>query len=317
MVLFARALYQDAPVMLLDEPNSQTESILNNIGGGKLGVYIPDSTIEKFIKEDIPYIDLTTILLDIAGKKGRIRFFCREEAVICGTEEVLRVFHKLNVTPIHSLSSGTRVGPQTVLVEGEGSAEDLHMAWKVSQNILEYASGIATRTGKMLEKARSANPGIELVTTRKVFPGTKELSIKAVIAGGGMPHRLGLSESVLIFEQHLKFLGGQDQLIENFGAIKVKACEKKIIVEVATIDEAVKVCKAGADGVQFDKMSCADLNQAVPMLRSIKPEIVILAAGGINAGNIEQYAHTGVNAIVTSAVYFGKPIDIGTKIDTI
>jgi len=280
-------------------------------------VYIPDSTIEKFIKEDIPYIDLTTLVLGIAGNKGRIQFFCREDAVICGTEEVLRVFNKLNVTPIHNLSSGTRVGPQTVLVEGEGSAENLHMAWKVSQNILEYASGIATRTSRFLENARNANPGIELVTTRKVFPGTKELSIKAVIAGGGMPHRLGLSESVLIFEQHLKFLGGLDKLIENFDAIKAKTSEKKIIVEVVTIDQAIKVCRAGADGVQFDKMSCADLYKAVEILRSINPKIVILAAGGINASNVEQYAHTGVNAIVTSAVYFGKPIDIGTKIDTI
>ncbi len=274
-------------------------------------VYISDDTIDKFIKEDIPYIDLTSLILDIAGQKGRITFVCREEAFICGTEEVLRVFNKLNITPINHLPSGTRVNPQTVLVEGEGSAENLHMAWKVSQNILEYASGIATRTGRLLKKARSANPKIELVTTRKVFPGTKELSIKAVIAGGGMPHRLGLSETILIFEQHMNFLGGLDNLINMIGDLKAKAIEKKIIVEVVTIDQAIKVCKAGADGVQFDKIPCTDLYRGVEVLRGLNPDMVILAAGGINESNAEQYAKTGINGIVTTAVYFGKPVDIG------
>lgn len=277
-------------------------------------VYISDSTIENFIKEDIPYIDLTTLILGIAGEKGRITFVCREEAVICGTEEVLRVFAKLNVTPIHHLPSGTRVAPQTVIMEAEGDAENLHMAWKVSLNILEYASGIATRTARILDKCRKVNPNIELVTTRKVFPGTKELSIKGVIAGGGMPHRLGLSETILIFEQHYNLLGGLAPLVARMGELKAKACEKKIIVEVETIEDAVKVCRAGADGVQFDKVPYDELQCAVEVLRQINPDMVILAAGGINESNAEHYAATGINALVTTAVYFGKPVDIGAKI---
>ncbi len=277
-------------------------------------VFIGDSTIDKFIKEDIPYIDLTTLILGIGGKKGRITFVCREEAVICGSEEVLRVFARLNVTPIHYLPSGTRVAPQTVIIEAEGDTENLHMAWKVSLNILEYASGIATRTARMLDKARKVNPNIELVTTRKVFPGTKELSIKAVIAGGGMPHRLGLSETILIFEQHYNLLGGLDPLAARMGELKTKACEKKIIVEVETAEDAVKVCQAGADGVQFDKMPYTELQRAVEVLRSINPNMAILAAGGINESNAEYFAATGINALVTTAVYFGKPVDIGTKI---
>lgn len=277
-------------------------------------VFISDHTIDNFIKEDIPYIDLTTMILGVAGKKGRIKFVCREQAVICGTEEVLRVFGKLNVTPIQYLTSGTRVEPQTVIMEAEGDAENLHMVWKVSLNILEYTSGIATRTARMLDKARKVNPKIELITTRKVFPGTKELSIKAVIAGGGMPHRLGLSETILVFEQHYNLLGGLDPLISRMDELKTKACEKKIIVEVETIEDAVKVCQAGADGVQFDKIPYTELHRAVEVLRNINPNMVILAAGGINESNAEHYAATGINAIVTTAVYFGKPVDIGAKI---
>jgi molybdenum transport protein len=277
-------------------------------------MYIGDDALERFIKEDIPYIDLTTLVLNIAGKKGRIGFECRDEAVICGTEEVLRILGKLNVTPLHHLPSGTRVEPHTVVLAAEGSADNLHMAWKVCQNILEYASGIATRTSRILAQARTANPGIELLSTRKIFPGTKELSIKAVVAGGGTPHRLGLSETILIFEQHWAFLGGFDNLMSRISALKAKNIEKKIIVEVASAAEAIEVCKAGADGVQFDKMPYNELPQAVKILRGINPDLVILAAGGINEENAANYAGTGINAIVTTAVYFGKPVNFGVNI---
>ncbi|AHM57214.1 putative pyrophosphorylase ModD [Peptoclostridium acidaminophilum DSM 3953] len=280
-------------------------------------MYISDETIEKFIKEDIPYLDLTSCILNIAEQKGKIRFVCREEAVICGTEEVIRIFKKFDVTPVNFVQSGTKVGSNTVIIEGEGDSEKLHMVWKVSMNILEYACGIATRTWRLIEKARVMNPNIQVVTTRKGFPGTKELSIKAVVCGGGFPHRLGLSESVLIFPQHIAFLGGVENLLKAMDSIKAKACENKVIVEVERVEEAIKVCEAGADGVQVDKMKSEELHEAVKILRNINPNLVILAAGGINISNVEDYAKTGVNAIVTSAVYFGKPVDIGTEMEKV
>jgi len=280
-------------------------------------MYISDETIERFIKEDVPYLDLTSHILGIGSAEGRISFVCREEAVICGTEEAARVFRKLNVRPTSLLPSGTKVTPGTVILEGEGSSENLHMAWKVSMNILEHSSGIATRTSRFIERIQSANPRVQLVTTRKGFPGTKELSIKAVVSGGGLPHRLGLSESVLIFSQHMNFLGGIEGLIERMDGIKAKSCENRVFVEVDSVEDAARLCRAGADGIQFDKLGCGELSEAVKMLREIKPDVVILAAGGINEGNSAEYAVTGIDAIVTSAVYFGKPVDIGTVMERI
>ncbi|NLC08149.1 MAG: ModD protein [Syntrophomonadaceae bacterium] len=277
-------------------------------------MYFTEESIDKFIKEDIPYLDLTTVVLDIAGKKGRIEYICREEAVICGTEEVVRIFNKLNIKPLHYLASGSKVGPRTSVVEAEGNAEDLHMAWKVSMNILEYASGIATRTYRILNKARQANSKIELLATRKVFPGTKELSIKAVVAGGGLPHRLGLSETVLIFQQHLNFIGGVEALISKLDELKARVIEKKVFVEVETVEDALRLCRAGVHGLQFDKVAPAELTKAVEQIRANYDYVVLLAAGGINENNAEAYAQTGVDGLITSAVYFGKPIDFGTRI---
>ena len=278
-------------------------------------MYIAEDTIEKFIKEDVPYFDLTTYLLEIAEKRGRMEFICREEAVVCGTEEVLRVLGKLGCAPVNYLASGTRIHPQSTILEAEGRAEDLHKGWKVSMNILEYASGIATRTNQLLVKARKINPKIEVLTTRKIFPGTKEIAIKAVLAGGGLPHRLGLSETVLVFKQHLNLIGGKEGLLDRLSEIKSRCCEKKVIVEIEDPHDALALSRAGVDGMQFDKISPSELKKTVDLIRAENREIILLAAGGINENNVDQYAQTGVNGLVTSWVYFGKPTDIGTKIE--
>nr|WP_035776049.1 ModD protein [Clostridium arbusti] len=277
-------------------------------------VYISDETIDKFIKEDIPYIDLTTLILGIGKEKGSIKFVTREDAVITGTEEVIKIFEKLNIKIKNYVSSGTLVIPGQVILEGEGYAEAAHMAWKLSSNILEYCSGISTRTRKLVDAAKAINPKIELFTTRKVFPGTKELSIKSAIAGGAYPHRLGLSETILIFKQHMNFLDGVDGLISKFDEIKTKASEKKIIVEVDSLEDAVKFARVGVDGLQFDKIPPKELKDMVKQIRSINRNITLIGTGGINSNNIEEYAKTGVDAISTTWVYFGKPIDIGTTI---
>jgi len=277
-------------------------------------MYISDELIDRFIREDIPYIDLTTLVLGISGHIGTIQFFSREDAVLCGTEEVIRIFNKLNIDLIKSCPSGTLIKKNEVFLEGTGSAENLHMAWKVAQNILDYSSGIATQTRKLVDKVSIINPDLHIITTRKAIPGTKELAIKAVIAGGGFPHRLGLSETILIFKQHLNFLGGIEELIKILKSVKAKVCEKKVIAEVENLEQAIVLCENGIDGVQFDKVSYAELKSHVTILKNINSSVVILAAGGINESNIQEYAQTGVDAIVTTSVYHAKPIDIGCRI---
>jgi molybdenum transport protein len=276
-------------------------------------LYVADEDIERFIKEDVPYIDLTTLVLGIGDQMGRAEYFCRDKAVICGTEEALRIFEKLGVHAINNYPSGTPAGPDECFLEVEGKAANLHMAWKVTQNLLEYCSGIATRTRRLVDKAVRINPRMTILTTRKMFPGTKSLAIKAVMAGGGYPHRLGLSETILVFPQHLEFCSNLDGFIEMVPDLKRRACEKRLIVEAESADDAIRLCKAGVDGVQFDKGDPEEIRDGIRILRSINPGIVVLAAGGINEDNIEDYASTGVDAVVTTSVYFGKPTNIGVK----
>jgi molybdenum transport protein len=276
-------------------------------------LYVAEDDIERFIKEDVPYIDLTTLVLGIGGQPGKAQYYCRENAIICGTEEALRIFEKLGVHANKSCPSGTPVSPDECFLDVEGDAANLHLAWKVTQNLLEYCSGIATRTRRLVDIATGINSGMSIVTTRKMFPGTRSLAIKAVLAGGGYPHRLGLSETVLVFPQHLEFISSLDDFIEMIPDLQRKAGEKRLIVEVESAVDAIRLCRAGVDGLQFDKCNPGEIGEGVSILRSINPGVVLLAAGGINENNIEDYAGTGVDAVVTSSVYFGKPTNIGVK----
>jgi molybdenum transport protein len=169
----------------------------------------------------------------------------------------------------------------------------------------------------MVKLVKEINPNIAILTTRKGFPGTKALSVKAVMAGGAVPHRLGLSETVLIFKQHIDYIGGFDTLLSRIPALKSECCEKKILVETNDYHEAKKLCTAGVDGIQFDKIPAAALKDIVEKLKSEFPKVVLLAAGGINEKNAAEYAQLNIDGMVTTSLYSAKPLDIGVSIKVI
>lgn len=270
-----------------------------------------DTEIAQLIREDVPYFDLTTTALGIGTQPGRITFATRHDTMICGTEEAARVLEQCGATIDHLTASGTFLPPGRLFLEATGAAYALHRAWKVAVNLLEYTSGVATRTHAMVAATRQVNPTAAVVTTRKMFPGTRALSIKAVQAGGAHPHRLGLSETVLVFAQHRAFTEGMTGLLERLDAAKQLCREKRFAIEVETVEDALLVAQAGADQIQFDKLPAAELAAAVTAVRQVAPHIVLAAAGGITLDTVAAYATTGVDMLVTTAPYFGKPADIG------
>lgn len=276
-------------------------------------MFFTQQELDSFLEEDLPYFDLTTFSLGIGDIAGEIAYVVREDCLVCGTEEVARLFQNCSVQRNHFVPSGTRVTAGSVILSGTGSGESLNHVWKVGQNILDHCSAIATKTSKFIDIMAAANSKAALLTTRKGFPGTKKLATKAILTGGAMPHRLGLSESILIFEQHLHLLGGQQALEYKLASLKSKNCEKKIIVETSDLTEAETYLRLGADGIQFDKVPATDLQQGAVYLKSKFPQCTLLAAGGINEQNLAEYAKCTIDGIVTTSLYHAKPIDIGVK----
>jgi molybdenum transport protein len=277
-------------------------------------VFVPDELLDRLIEEDIPYGDLTTDVLGIGNKKGKIVFSTREPTVICCTEEAGRIFQKLGGTVKHMVPSGEYLQPGIDFLEVEGTAKVLHAGWRVSLSLLEHISGIATRTRKIVDAARSVNPAVSVETSRKSFSGGKKLTIKAVLCGGAHPHRLGLSESVLIFKHHRVFSESLKGFWSAIEQIREKLPGKKITIEVENESEAITATKAGVDIIQIDKMGSADLKELMKKVRAVNPAVKIAAAGGITETNAAEYAATGADILVTSSVFSGKTSDIGVRI---
>ncbi|MBW4687990.1 MAG: ModD protein [Komarekiella atlantica HA4396-MV6] len=211
------------------------------------------------------------------------------------------------------MESGTVCQDKQLILQASGTASALHSGWRVALNLMEYASGIASRTRVLVDTAKTVNQSVSIVTTRKCFPGTRALSIKAVLAGVGFFHRLRLSETVLIFNQYLIFLGGIVGLIERINELRQQFPKQRICVEVDTPTDAWMVAQAGVDLIQFDKISISDLEPLVLKLKQQYPNLKLAATGGINSENIKDYTNTGVDILVTSSPYFGKPCDIAVK----
>jgi molybdenum transport protein len=273
-------------------------------------VRLSDQELEGLIADDLPVLDLTTHLLGIADQPGRLTYLTREETVVCASEEAARIMVKLGLAPEAVVPSGTCLAPGQPILSANGPMGAVHQAWRLVGALLEHAGGIATRTRRLVMAARAVAPDIAVLTTRKFFPGSKRLAIKAILAGGALPHRLGLSETVLVFAEHLAGAGGLPAFLAGLPGFKVAAGGKPVALEVHTPEEALAAARAGADVVQVDKCPPAQAAELVAELRRHWPRVRVHLAGGINADNAAAFAASGADALVTTWPYFGKPVDI-------
>ena len=277
-------------------------------------VFFDHATIDAWIAEDAPLLDLTTLLLAIGGKPARISFTVRADTVAACTEEAARIVQHCGGQVQQCLPSGTRVSAGDVLLSATGDAAGLLRAWKVAQNLLEYACGVAGATARMVQAVQAAAPGVAVLTTRKHAPGLRRIALKATLSGGALPHRLSVGETVLVFPQHRALLGDWDALQARLATASQALAEKKCVIEVPSLQDALLAVKAGADVVQFDKVSLDQLRQWCPLLRQQHPRLALLAAGGVNDKNAADYATTGVDALVTSSLHHAPPADIGVQV---
>lgn len=278
-------------------------------------VFFEQNQIDQWISEDASFLDLTSHMLGLTEQAATLRFVARGRITVAGTEEVVRLVQSCGGQTRLHVRSGAQAGSGQALLLAQGPAQALLRAWKVGQNLLEFACGVATLTHDVVQAVHAVNPDVAILTTRKHAPGVRKLALKATLAGGAMPHRLGLGETILVFPQHRALLGDWDKVAQAIARHKHAMCEKKIVIEADSLDEARHAIQAGADVVQFDKVAPEQLARIVPELRATHPGIPLLAAGGIHAGNAAAYAATGVNALVTSSLHYAKPADIGVKIE--
>lgn len=273
--------------------------------------FVSDALLDQILTDDIPYGDATTALLGIEKVPGIVRCRPKAETTIAGVALAERLFTRVGLQTTCFHEEGDTVDAGTVILEGRGPAGAIHAVYKTAQNILEYASGIATRTHQMVQEAKAGNAACRVAVTRKHFPGTKTLSLYAAMAGGAVVHRMGLSESVLVFDQHRVFIPDFEKRLAE---TKKADPERKIAVEASDAQEGFAFAAAGADIIQCEKFSTEALSEFVSQAKRKFPQLIISAAGGLNAANTRAYAQTSVDFLVTTWPYFGKPADVKMQI---
>ncbi|MGB8364307.1 MAG: ModD protein [Rhizomicrobium sp.] len=269
--------------------------------------------LESLLAEDVPCGDLTTDALGIRAVSGEMVFTARDAMVLALAEDAAAIIElagcrvDLLAAPGEVLESGRRI------LAARGSAAGLLRSWKVAQNLIEIWSGVATSARAIVDAVAAVSPHVAVVGTRKNTPGVKRFAVAALRAGGAGIHRLGLSETILVFPEHRVFLG-DEALAASVRRLRHAAPEKQLVIEVTSIEAAIAAADAGFDVIQTEKFAPDGIAELVKRLATAAHRPVIAAAGGINAKNAAAYAQAGANVLVTSSPYYARPCDVQVRI---
>jgi molybdenum transport protein len=272
---------------------------------------LSDEALFALLREDAPYGDLTTQGLGLGDRPGRVTFAARQPMTVCGTEEAVRLFMLCGAQAQVLAPTGQHVLAGTELLSAHGPAASLLLAWKVAQTLMEAASGIASEVARIVTSLRAAGHQQALACTRKSFPGTRALSAKAVTAGGGVMHRLGLSESLLLFPEHRLFV--DHSLDDTVGRLRRQQPEKRLVAEVGSLEEALALATAGADVLQLERFTPEAVRTCKLALHTSHLHPALAVAGGVNASNAVAYADAGADILVSSAPYHAAPRDVEVR----
>ena len=246
--------------------------------------------VELALLEDIGSGDLSSSLLDNVIINAEI--ICRDHAIICGTEYFDLCFLSLDegIQIKWNFKDGDKVQPGEIICNMKGKSQAIITAERTALNFLQILSGTSTKTHSLVNLIGKTK--VKLLDTRKTIPGLRKAQKYAVKCGGGMNHRIGLYDCIMLKENHILSIGSLDKSINK---ALIKYPHKPIIVEVETLEQLHSVLKIkGITRILCDNFSLVDLREAVKIAQGIYP---IEASGGVNEENIVSYAETGVDYI--------------------
>jgi nicotinate-nucleotide pyrophosphorylase (carboxylating) len=280
--------------------------------------------VDEALNEDLGPGDITTdsVVSPDAVAEGEI--IARAKGVVAGLPVAGLCFRRLDsrIAFEQEIEDGARVSKNRVLARVMGPAASLLKAERVALNFLQRLSGIATLTSRFVEAV--ADYPVTILDTRKTTPGLRILEKYAVRAGGGTNHRFGLSDGVLIKDNHLRFQAtGTSASGKKIDAIAaaVEAARsmaghlQRIEVEAETIEQVKQAVRADADAILLDNMDTDTLTEAVDVVRRSKKKVFLEASGNVSLRTVGKIASTGVDAISIGALTHSAPaLDISLEL---
>lgn len=272
-----------------------------------------DQLITIAFGEDIGDGDHTTLSCIPADAMGRSRLIIKEEGILAGVDVAVKVFHRFdsNLKVNLLMKDGDHVKPGDIAFTVEGKTQSLLQTERLVLNIMQRMSGIATVTGRYVKQLEGYHTRV--LDTRKTTPGMRILEKEAVKIGGGVNHRIGLFDMILLKDNHVDFAGGIENAIDRAKAyLKEKGKDLKIEIEVRSMDELERVMKKGGiNRIMFDNFTPEQTKEAVKRVAGIYETE---SSGGITFNTLRDYAASGVDYISVGALTHSvKSLDMSLK----
>ena len=274
---------------------------------------LEDKLLELAFAEDIGDGDHTTLCCIPADAMGKSHLLVKEEGILAGVEMARKVFNKFDPTMKMTvlIEDGAHVKPGDIAFVVEGKVRSLLQTERLMLNIMQRMSGIATMTHRYVERVKGT--GCHILDTRKTTPGMRILEKQAVKIGGGMNHRIGLFDMILLKDNHIDFAGGIANAINRCHEyLKEKDLDLKIEIEVRDFNGRQQVLdQGGVDRIMLDNFTPADTKKAVDI---INHRYEVESSGGITYDTIRDYAEQGVDFISVGALTHSvKGLDLSFK----
>ena len=274
---------------------------------------LEDRLIDLAFAEDIGDGDHTTLCCIPEAAMGKSHLLIKEQGVLAGVELAKKVFNRFDPTMEGEvlINGGAAVKPGDIAMVVTGRIQSLLQTERLMLNIMQRMSGIATMTSKYV--ARIAGTGAHVLDTRKTTPGLRMIEKQAVKIGGGMNHRIGLFDMILLKDNHVDFSGGIANAINRCHEyLKAKNLDLKIEIEVRNFDELQQVLDCGGvNRIMLDNFTVADTKKAVDI---INHRYEVESSGNITIDTIRDYAEQGVDFISVGALTHSvKGLDMSFK----
>lgn len=274
---------------------------------------LEDKLIDLAFAEDIGDGDHTTLCCIPEDAMGKSHLLIKEDGILAGVEVAKKVFDRFdNTMKVEVLiGDGAEVKKGDIAMVVTGKVRSLLQTERLMLNIMQRMSGIATMTHKYVEKLKGTKTHV--LDTRKTTPGMRMLEKQAVKIGGGMNHRIGLFDMILLKDNHVDFAGGITNAIDRCHAyLKEKNLDLKIELEVRNFDELNQVLThGGVNRIMLDNFSVADTKMAVELIGG---RYETESSGGITFDTIRDYAECGVDFISVGALTHSvKGLDMSFK----
>ena len=282
-------------------------------------MFIPRKILEEKLKqllaEDVGQGDVTSAAVIPAGLRVEAAVVAKEAGIAAGIEEIVILAESLGLSVKTEVADGDEIKNGKVILRISGDARTILSAERTMLNLLSRMSGIATATRRLTEKLRKANTPAKIAATRKTAPGLGYFDKKAVLVGGGDPHRLHLDDMILVKDNHIAIAGSVENAVNK--AKQNASFSKKIEAEVTRVADALKAAEAGADIIMLDNFSPKQIRKAVEMLKKAGffGKVLLEVSGGVTAENLLEYASTQVNIIsMGELTHSVKALDISLEI---